>query len=423
MAELELIHVGVMFAVLAVAGGLANRVGQSVIPFYLVAGILMGEAVLGSVGTLSLDTIGVAISGSELWLDPDSEFIHLGAELGIVFLLFFLGLEFSMDRLIESKDRIGKAGTIDLLNFLPGVLIGYFYFGGIVEAILLGGVVYISSSAIITKSLIDLGWIANDESAPMLGTLVYEDLVIALYLAVVSAILLGAGGISGATTDILLAIGVLFVLVFVVYFGTEYFQEFLEIDSVELTVLRTVAITVFVAGGALALGVSEAVAAFFVGMGFSSTSHVHEIEELLIPIRDVFAAVFFFWIGLLTDPFVFLDTTVAGLILAAVALSGPTKFLTGYLGGRVYDLDERRSFRVACGMTTRGEFSLIIAAIATSASVDQWGQAVTETIPSIAVGYVLVMSVLGTLAMQYADRLWLIAEPILVEDEDVTPAD
>ncbi len=416
MAELELIHVGVIFAVIAVAGGLANRIGQSVIPFYLVAGILMGEAMLGSVGTLSVDAVGLAISGSELWLDPDSEFIHLGAELGIVFLLFFLGLEFSMNRLIESKGRIGKAGTIDLLNFLPGMLIGYVVFGGFVEAILLGGIVYISSSAIITKSLIDLGWIANDESGAMLGTLVYEDLIIALYLAVVSAIVLGAGGLAGATTDILLAIAVLFVLVVVVYFGTEFFQRFLAVDSLELTVLRTVAITVLVAGGALALGVSEAVAAFFIGMGFSSTDHVHQIEELLRPLRDVFAAVFFFWIGLLTDPFVFLDGTVTGLILATVALSVPTKFATGYLAGRVYDLDERRSFRVACGMTTRGEFSLIIASIATAASAELWGDAITQTIPSIAVGYVLVMSVLGTLAMQYADRLWLLAEPILLNE-------
>jgi len=296
------------------------------------------------------------------------------------------------------------------------MLIGYVVFGGLVEAILLGGIVYISSSAIITKSLIDLGWIANDESGAMLGTLVYEDLVIALYLAVVSAIVLGAGGLAGATTDILLAIAVLFVLVVVVYFGTEFFQRFLAVDSVELTLLRAVAITVLVAGGALALGVSEAVAAFFVGMGFSSTDHVHQIEELLRPLRDVFAAVFFFWIGLLTDPFVFLDATVTGLILATVALSGPTKFVTGYLAGRVYDLDERRSFRVACGMTTRGEFSLIIASVATAASAELWGDAITQTIPSIAVGYVLVMSILGTLAMQYADRLWLLAEPILVDE-------
>jgi len=390
MAE-ALLEVGVMFAAVALAGATAFRLGQSVIPFYIVAGVLLGPFVLGRSG----DLFGVAVPYIEV-----NEFVEVGAELGIVFLLFFLGIEFSLDRLIQNSDRMGKAGTVDLLNLVVGFLVGYVFFGEVMPAVLIGGIVYISSSAIITKSLIDLGWIANDESEPMLGILVYEDLFIAVYLAVVSAVLLGSGSPTDAVLDVGIAVGFMLVLLIVVYLGTSFFQRLLDVQSNEATVLRAVGVTVLVAGAALALGVSEAVAAFFVGMAFSGTDHVEEIERLLSPVRDVFAAVFFFWIGLETDPTLVIP--VAGLLAVAVIVTAPTKFGTAFVGARFYDLSRRRSTRVGLGMVTRGEFSLIIAAVAASAEGVFGTPAITETVPAFAVAYVLVMSVLGTMLMQHS---------------------
>jgi CPA2 family monovalent cation:H+ antiporter-2 len=405
MAEI-LFEAGLMLAVLAFAGTIARRLGQSVIPFYVVVGMLVSPFVLGRVGLAPL-------AGYAIELQP---YITLLAELGIVFLLFFLGLEFSLDRLLASREKIGKAGTLDLLvNFPVGVLIGLVLGWSALEAFVLGGIVYISSSAIITKSLIDLGWIANDEANPILGTLVYEDLFIAFYLAVLSAVLLGGGEPADIAVDIAVAMVFLLVLVSAVYLGTEYFDRFLDVDSKELFVLRAVAVTVFVAGFALAIGVSEAVAAFFVGMGFSSTNHPHDLETRLIPLRDIFAAVFFFWIGLQTDPAVF--PAVAGLIALLVVVTTPTKLFTGFFGGRLYGLDDRRNVRVGCGMVTRGEFSLIIAAIATDSLVG--GRVLTEIIPAVAVGYVLVMSILGTILMQYSEIL----ERFVVETDPAPAAD
>ncbi|MUV85826.1 cation:proton antiporter [Natronomonas sp. CBA1123] len=380
-----LFEAGVMFSVLAVAGAVAHRIDLSVIPFYVVSGVLVSPYVFGELGLPALQ---------------DQEFITLLAEFGIVFLLFFLGLEFSLDRLLESKENIGKAGALDLAVNLPiGVAIGLALGWSLLEAFVLGGIVYISSSAVITKSLIDLGWIANDEAQPMLGTLVFEDLFIAFYLAVLSAVILGGGTFIEVLQQVAIAMGFLTVLVVAVYFGSAYFEAFLDVDSQEMFVIRAVAITVLVAGGALALGVSEAVAAFFIGMGFSGTDHLHDLERRLIPLRDVFAAVFFFWIGLNTDPTVFGSVAIAGLLVLLVVATTPTKLLTGFLSGRIYGLDDRRSIRVGCGMVTRGEFSLIIAALAAGSG----GSVVlSETIPSVAVGYVLVMSILGTLFMQYA---------------------
>ncbi|MFP9191032.1 cation:proton antiporter [Natrialbaceae archaeon A-CW1-1] len=415
-AETQLIEIGFLFAAVAAVGLLATRLNQSVIPFYIVAGMLLSTHVLGTIDFAALVGIDALPHGEALALDGGGEFVHLGAELGIVFLLFFLGLEFNLDRLLAAKERIGKAGTIDLvINFGIGLALGWFIFGAPLPAFLVAGIVYISSSAIITKSLIDLGWIANDEANPMLGTLVYEDLFIAVYLAIASALVVGGGDVGQALESIGIAMGFLIVLLLLVYFGTAWFQRSLETSSNEFLVLRALGILVLIAGAALALGVSEAVAAFFVGMAFSSTDHVHDLEQLLEPVRDTFAAIFFFWIGLETNPALFVD--VAALIAVAAILTTPTKLVSGYLGGRVYDLDERRSLRVGLGMTTRGEFSLIIASLAvTTGTVLSDG--VAADIYAFAVGYVLLMSILGTTLMQNSARVERIVVPRL---EGATP--
>ncbi|WP_440764668.1 cation:proton antiporter [Natronorubrum sp. DTA7] len=414
-----LIDIGILFAAVALAGLLANRINQSVIPFYIVIGMGLSPYVLGRIDFPGLLGNGAIPHGSELAL-VETDFIYLGAELGIVLLLFFLGLEFNLERLIAAKEKIGKAGTVDLaINFGIGLVLGWILFGSFLPAFLTAGIVYISSSAIITKSLIDLGWIANDESDPMLGTLVYEDLFIAVYLAIASALVLGGGDVGEALGQIGIAVGFILVLLLLVYFGTAWFQRSLETDSHEFVVLRSLGIMVLISGAALSLGVSEAVAAFFVGMAFSSTGHVHDLENLLEPIRDTFAAVFFFWIGLITDPLLFFD--VLWIIAAAVLLTTPTKLVSGYLGGRIYGLDERRSIRVGLGMTTRGEFSLIIASIALAGAGTGLATGVANDIYAFAVGYVLFMSILGTTLMGYSGKIESVVVPRLESRSEPTP--
>ncbi|ADB61070.1 sodium/hydrogen exchanger [Haloterrigena turkmenica DSM 5511] len=406
-----LIDVGILFGAVALAGLVANRINQSVIPFYILVGMLLSEYVVGRVDFPALLGTDSIPHGSDLAL-ANTDFVHVSAEIGIVLLLFFLGLEFNLDRLIASKERIGKAGTVDLaINFGAGLLLGYALFGSFLAAFLTAGIVYISSSAIITKSLIDLGWIANDESDAMLGSLVFEDLFIAVYLAVATALVLGGGAVGEALGRIGVAVGFILVLLLLVYLGTEWFQRSLETDSHEFIVLRALGITVLLSGFALSIGVSEAVAAFFVGMAFSSTEHVHDLENLLEPLRDAFAAIFFFWIGLSTDPSLFLG--VAGLIAVAAVATTPTKLLSGYLGGRIYDLSERRSVRVGLGMTTRGEFSLIIASLALSGAGTALPEPIARDVYAFAVGYVLVMSVVGTTLMQYSSTIESVVVPRL----------
>jgi len=391
-----LLELGELFAVCAIAGAVALRVGLSVIPLYVVGGMVAGPFVAGR-ATLPYVTNG--------------ELLATLAEVGIVLLLFFLGLEFSLDRLLASRAKITRAGAIDAAVNLPlGIALGLALGWSVVEALLLGGIVYISSSAIVTKTLIDLGWIADDEAEPILGTLVFEDLLIAVYLAIVTSLVLGGGGgglagggggivggVGGVARSLAVAFGFLGLLLVAVQYGTEFFRRVLDVSETEAFVLRTLAVVVPVAGVALALGVSEAVAAFLVGMGFATSGHRERIEQLLAPVRDVFAAVFFFWIGVGTDPLTVVSVAVP--LAAAVLLTTPAKVLSGYLGGRAYGLSERRSLRVGVGLVPRGEFSLVIAALAASGSTP----VLRETIPALAVGYVLVMSALGTVLMQRSD--------------------
>jgi len=384
-----LLQAGVVFVVLAIGGALASRLGQSVIPAYLVAGVLVGPNV-------------PTLLGYEFVLVESREFVDLLAELGIVFLLFFIGLEFNLERLAAARDRVLGAGVIDLVvnggvGFVLGVLLGF----SVVEALFLAGIVYISSSAIITKSLIDMGWIADPESEAILGVLVFEDIVVAVYLAVVAAVAVGASGGGGGTADLALSVGrslaVLAVLVALAAYGTPLLNRLLDTRSDEQLLIRVVAAAAGVGGLALAFGVSEAVAAFFLGAAFGATEHVHRIERVITSERDLYAAVFFLSIGIETNPA--LIAGVAVPLAALVVVTTASKLLSGYYGGRAYGLSERRSTRVALALVARGEFSLVIAALATRPDI---ALPQGETIVALAVGYVLVMGLLGTVLMRYS---------------------
>ncbi len=394
--HLLLLEIGVIIAALAVVGTLANRLGQSVIPFYILVGILLGPN-------------GLALLADWVPSVTETTFVKGAAELGIVMLLFFLGLKFSLDQLIESRARIAKAGTIDLaINFPLGMAIGLVFGFGLIESLLIAGIVYISSSAVITKSLIDLGWIANEESETLLGILVYEDLFIAVYLALLSAIILGEGGAASALVTLGAAVVVMGGLTLVAWRGTEPLEELVHGDSEEMVLLRALGITVLIAGTAFALDLSEAVAAFFVGMAFGSTNLADRLNSNLSPLRDLFGAVFFFWVGLITDPRSLV--TGVGLLATAVVLTTASKLVSGTLGARLYGLAKTRQARVASGIVARGEFSLIIGALAAVAGLG-------SAIPSFAVAYVLVMSILGTVLMMNYEAV----ERLLPDEDELVP--
>ncbi|WP_137286200.1 cation:proton antiporter [Halorussus salinisoli] len=389
MAEAVLVELGIAFTALAVAGAAAARLNQSVIPAYILAGVVVGPNEPRSLGPLDLTLVSPL------------EILDVGAELGVVFLLFFLGLEFSPERLLARPTRLFGVGATDfLVNFGVGLALASLFGFPWLTALFFASIVYISSSAVVTKSLVDRGWIADPESDVILGTLVFEDLLIAVVLSILTAVALGGGGVVTVVASIGKAAAFLGVLAAGSVYGTPYLERLLAVEADELFLLFAVGITTLIAGEALVLGVSEAVAAFFVGTAFGQTDHGQRLELVVGPTRDLFAAVFFLFIGLTTDVAAFLD--VWTLLAVGVVATTLSKLASGIAGGRFYGLNRRRSLRVGVGLVPRGEFSLVIAALATTAAATVPR---TDELASFTVGYVLVMSVIGTLAMQYADSL------------------
>lgn len=251
-----LVTAGLTLTLLAIGGLLALRVGYSVIPLYILAGLLIGP---------NAPTIG----GISLSVVSSVEPFRLFAELGVVLLLFFVGLELSLDELVTNRQRFMKAGAIDIGISLPlGLGLGLMFGFSLLESWFIALIVFNSSTVIIAKSLLDLGWIANPESKAILGVVVVEDLVTALLFAVLSVLVLAGGSLLDLLESVGRAFLFLGVLTALAYYGSTLVSRAFSIRSQELFLLAVLGVTTLVAGLGLLNGVSEAVAAFLVGTAF-----------------------------------------------------------------------------------------------------------------------------------------------------------
>ncbi len=303
-----LLELGGVILGLGILGRLAGRLGLSAIPLYLLAGLAFGEG-----GLLPLVTA--------------SEFIEIGAEVGVILLLLLLGLEYTASELMGSLRTAAPAGLVDLaLNFTPGLLAGLLLGWSALAAVVLGGVTYVTSSGIVAKVLGDLNRLGNRETPVVLSILVVEDLAMAAYLPLVTGLLVGGGLLASALpVGVALATVALVLLVAVRYGETLSRLVFTPNDEVLLLVILGLALVV--AGVAQQLQVSAAVGAFLVGIALSGRA-AEAAHDLLTPLRDLFAAVFFVFFGLQTNP-----RSIPPVALAATALAlvtAATKVATGW---------------------------------------------------------------------------------------------
>src|SRR5207244_5239857 len=177
--EMTLAQLALTVALLGALGLAAGRIGLSAIPAYLLASLLLGPN-----------------EPKALSLIHPSEVTTFVADVGIVFLLFFLGLEFSLTRLLRSRRHVGIGGGVDLVaNAGLGAIVGIAAFGFHFAALVLAAAIYVSSSAVAVKGLIDLRRLADPETALVLAILICEDLAIAFVLGLVG----GGGGELGST--------------------------------------------------------------------------------------------------------------------------------------------------------------------------------------------------------------------------------
>ncbi|MFJ3821862.1 cation:proton antiporter [Streptomyces nodosus] len=371
-----LIEFGGILLSLGLLGRLAGRMGFSPIPLYLLAGLAFGK-------------------GGLLPLDTSEEFVATGAEIGVILLLLMLGLEYTASDLVSNLKTQYPAGLVDgALNALPGAAAALLLGWGPVAAIALAGVTWISSSGVIAKVLGELGRLGNRETPVILSILVLEDLSMAVYLPILTALLAGTGIAAGSVT-LGIALGVAgLVLLLAVRFG-RHISRFVSHDDPEKLLLVVLGLTLLVAGIAQQLQVSAAVGAFLVGIALSGEV-AEGAHNLLSPLRDLFAAVFFVFFGLHTDP-----TDIPPVLLPALALAAVTtvtKIVTGYWAARRAGISVRGRWRAGGTLVARGEFSIVIAGLAVTAGVE-------PALGPLATAYVLILVVLGPISARWTEPI------------------
>jgi CPA2 family monovalent cation:H+ antiporter-2 len=369
------IELGAAVIGLALLARLAHRLGFSAIPLYLLGGLAFGN-------------------GGLLPLRFTQEFIHVGAEVGVILLLFMLGLEYTGEELRANLRSGFAAGALDfLLNFPPGLVAGLLLGWGPLAAVLLGGVTWISSSGIIARVLEELHWLNNPETPTTLSVLVLEDLAMAVFLPLVAVLLLGQGVVAGVVSEVVALAAVAVVLVVALRFG-EPLSRLVAHDSDEVILLSTFGLVLVVAGLAQRLQVSAAVGAFLVGVALSGPL-VKQARRLLAPLRDLFAALFFLFFGLEIDPATLPPVLWQAAALAVVTTG--TKLLTGWWAARPAGVDTAGGLRAGAALAARGEFSIVMAGLGVNAGLE-------PQLGPLAAAYVLLLAVLGPILARCIGR-------------------
>jgi CPA2 family monovalent cation:H+ antiporter-2 len=370
-ASLLFVELGAVLIGLAILARLATRLGLSTIPLYLIAGLAFGN---GGIAPL-----------------PFSDaFLQVGAQIGVLLLLFMLGLEYSGEELTANLRAGLPSGALDLvLNFAPGLAAGLLLHWPLPAAILLGGVTYISSSGVVAKVLGELGRLSNPETAAVVSVLVIEDLAMAVYLPIVALLPNGGSGASIASGVAIAVAAVGLVLIIALRFGRRL-SRFVEHQSDEAVLLTTLGLVLLVAGLAERFQVSAAIGAFLVGIALSGPI-AHQTQRIFAPLRDLFSAAFFFLVGLEVNPAELIPVAGTAALLALV--TGATKILTGYWAARFRGLDTPAGLRAGSALIARGEFSIVIA---------QLGALVEPALVPLSAAYVLILAVTGPIAMRMA---------------------
>ncbi|KOO46058.1 cation:proton antiporter [Priestia koreensis] len=380
-------EVGVALVLIALTAVLAGKLKFSIIPFLILVGMAVGPHA-PKIGIIDLTFI------------KSTEIIEFFGRVGVLFLLFYLGLEFSVGKLIRSGKSIVVGGSIYVsLNFVLGLLYGYLVGFPTMETLIIAGLLSVSSSAIVAKVLVDLKRTANSETELILGIILFDDIFLALFLSVMSGLLLGGSTtILGTITAVLISLGYMLLFFIIARKGAPILNKLLNIKSNEIFILVIFAALFLVAGFSEKLHVAEAIGALLLGLVFSETEHRKRIEHLVIPFRDFFGALFFFSFGLSIDPL-----SLGGAIwlaVGAVILTILSNFIAGMIAGRKAGLSHKAASNIGLTIVSRGEFSIIVA------NLGLMGGLMPILKPFTAV-YVLMLAIIGPLLTKNSKNVYV----------------
>lgn len=355
---------------LGIAAYIASRIRLSVVPIFLLAGLFFGN-------------------GGIVALDLSDEFLDLGAQWGAILLLLLLGLEYSAQELFESVKKRKSLGAVDLVvNFLPGAALGFILGWGFLGALTLGGITYVSSSGIASQFIKDSRLESRESTRRAVGVLVIEDLFLAPYLPVLSA-LLASLGVATGLISISIALIVTGIALLIGARGFHIPHAPLVMGDSATLLLTVFGSALLASGVATYFGFSGAVAAFLVGLLL--TGDVAIVARVrLAPLRDLFSAIFFLFFGLSVNPADIPSVLIPASVLALIGVF--TKWVTAWWAVR--DLQEDNAiWRAAVLLIPRGEFSMVIAGLAATSLFAVELQALTLT-------YVILTTLFASIIMR-----------------------
>ncbi len=344
----DYIQIAACFAAISLSAFLAEKTKLFFAPFYIIAGIIIGPNVLGVV--------------------TSTHTIELMGEVGVVFLMLFLGLEFSLHTFLGNKKAVLAAGVIDFaVNFGIGFAVGQILGLNVLMSLVIAGTLYMSSSGIVTKSLIEMNINKHPEGSLIMGIMVFEDLVMILFLILVSAWMSGGDTVSPGLLALDIGKAGLFcaALILLAKFKPAFLDRILGFKRRELLMVTFFGMVLLVTGLGELAGVSKALSAFFLGVVFSRMKNVKNIESVTVTFRDIFGSVFFFSFGMALELGSLLNYLDVLIICVIAAIVG--KILSSILITLALKRDKTMSLFIAFITIPRGEFSLLISKMSSSA--------------------------------------------------------
>ena len=300
----------------------------------------------------------------------DEANIDLWSEIGVIFLLFALGLEFSIKKLLKvGSSAIISASTIILCMIIIGVSVGWMFGWKQMDCIYLGGMIAMSSTTIVYKAFDDMGLRQQHFAGVVLGILIIED-ILAIVLMVMLSTLAVSSHFEGSEMMLSIAKLVFFLILWLVvglYLIPLFLKRVRKLMSDETLLIVSLALCLGMVYLAAAVGFSPAFGAFIMGSILSETVESEHIEHLVAPVKDLFGAVFFVSVGMMVDPHMIVEYRYPILAIVAAVLLGQTVF--GTMGVLLSGQPLKTAMQCGFSLTQIGEFAFIIAAMGVSLKV------------------------------------------------------
>ena len=379
MANSELlIEIGTILLVAFIGATIATKAKQSAILGYIVAGVLIGPFMYIEIGPYIYT--GVV---HELGL------IDLLSQLGLLLLIFFVGLEFSIDKIKRVKGPAVILSLIDVgLNLFTGFLLAAWLGWGLVDSIFLAAVLSMSCSAVAMKTLIELGRLEKPETEFLLGMIILEEFISMMFLTVVGGLLIKGVSFSPTSMVIGMAVFFLFFAVMAAVIIPFAIKRLDKMKSDEMFVLFMIGVIAMTAAIAEFCGVPSLIGAFFIGITFAETRVTKRLERKIAPLRDAFVAIFFVSFGMFIDPSMF--GSVWSIIIIAVVIILLDEIIIMSIAAYMVGFGRREAVSIGASFSARGGESVMYASVGSKAATATKG---AELYP-IAGAITFIMSVL-----------------------------